>query len=152
MDMETGKFHAVADHRPDGSPVNEPVANGTVHYEALTPEEHAFLSLFPAHYRPALLVELRSKLFSTSSAFLLLNAGFRVSRMRWNGPGQFVVKQKGYPGGIPINKNTAECLGKPEGEVCFFRPYLLFCDTIGNLVPWVASQADLLGDDWFIRV
>ena len=25
----------------------------------------------------------------------------------------FVVLQRGYPDGIPINKNTAEALGKP---------------------------------------
>lgn len=77
-----------------------------------------------------------------------LRSGKRVTRQGWNGKGQFVVFQKAYPDGIPINKNTAEALGQPEGTIRSFRPYLMFSTVQGDLVPWVAAQSDLLADDW----
>lgn len=40
-----------------------------------------------------------------------LKAGKKVARAGWNGKGMFVVYQKGYPQGIPCNKQTAEAWG-----------------------------------------
>lgn len=37
-----------------------------------------------------------------------LKAGKRVTRRGWNGKGLSVVYQKGYPQGIPCNKQTAD--------------------------------------------
>lgn len=72
----------------------------------------------------------------------------RISRMGWNGPGQFVVFQEGYPDGIAINANTARATGLPEGTRAVFRPYLMMCTVDGSFVPWLASMTDLLADDW----
>jgi hypothetical protein len=33
--------------------------------------------------------------------------------------------------------------------VCAFRPYLMLKTADDEFVPWVASQSDLLADDWF---
>lgn len=74
----------------------------------------------------------------------------KVSRTGWNGKNMYVVLQKGYPNGIPINKNTAEATGLPEGTVCVFRPYLAMKTVDNEFVPWVASQSDLLAEDWFV--
>ncbi|MGW0061415.1 DUF2829 domain-containing protein [Streptosporangium sandarakinum] len=74
----------------------------------------------------------------------------RLSREGWNGSGMFVVLQAGYPDGIAINKNTSEATGIPEGTVCAFRPYLMMFTAQRDFVPWVASQTDLLADDWKI--
>lgn len=74
--------------------------------------------------------------------------GARIARSGWNGNGMFVVYQKGYPDGIPINANTAEATGIPQGTVCVFRPYLMMKTTQGDFVPWVISQTDALADDW----
>lgn len=79
-------------------------------------------------------------------ALELLKAGFRMRRAGWKG--MFVVLQKGYPDGIPINANTSRALGLPEGTVCKFRPYLMFSGSDGSFVPWVTSQTDVLADDW----
>ena len=49
---------------------------------------------------------------------------------------------------ILINTNTAKATGKPEGTLCVFRPYLMMLTAQGDFVPWVASQSDLLADDW----
>lgn len=74
--------------------------------------------------------------------------GGRITREGWNGIGLYVVFQKGYPGGIAINANTAEATHLPEGTVRIFRPYLMMCTVDGSFVPWVASQTDLLAYDW----
>lgn len=76
--------------------------------------------------------------------------GKKVYRDGWNGKGMFVVYQKAYPDGISINKNTQEALGLPEGTICKFLPYLLMKTADGSFVPWLASQTDLLAEDWCI--
>lgn len=83
-----------------------------------------------------------------SLALESLKVGKKMQRTGWNGQGMFVVYQRGYPEGIGLNKNTAEALGKPEGTVVAFRPYLMMYTAQGDCVPWVASQTDLLADDW----
>jgi hypothetical protein len=72
----------------------------------------------------------------------------RIWRSGWNGPGQFVVYQKGYPDGIAINANTAEATGIPQGTVKSFRPYLMLHTVQGDFVPWTPSVSDVLADDW----
>ncbi|MFE6284341.1 DUF2829 domain-containing protein [Streptomyces sp. NPDC057877] len=81
-------------------------------------------------------------------ALKALKEGARVTRPGWNGKGMYVVHQKGYPDGIPINANTAQATGIPEGTVCVFRPYLMMRTADGSFVPWVISQTDALADDW----
>lgn len=83
-----------------------------------------------------------------SEALGLVKDGARIARTGWNGKGMFVVHQKGYPDGIPINANTAEATGIPQGTVCVFRPYLMMRTVDGSFVPWVISQTDALADDW----
>lgn len=79
-----------------------------------------------------------------------LKNGKRVRRDSWGG-GAWIVLQKGYPDGIPINANTAEATGLPVGTVCAFAPYIMMrtWDTpVGAFVPWVCSQTDMLAMDW----
>lgn len=87
-----------------------------------------------------------------SDALRLAKQGKRISRAGWNGKGQYVVLQKGYPDGIPINGNTAEATGIPEGTVCRFLPYLMFGTADGAFVPWVISQTDALASDWHVTL
>jgi hypothetical protein len=82
------------------------------------------------------------------SALPLLRLGRRMQRAGWNGKGMYVVLQKGYPDGIPINANTAQAIGQPEGTMCRFLPYLMMKTADGAFVPWLASQTDILADDW----
>ncbi len=83
-----------------------------------------------------------------SQALLACKGGSRITRTGWNGPGQYVVHQKGYPDGIAINANTAQATGIPEGTVCKFAPYLMMRNAQDVFVPWLASQGDVLADDW----
>lgn len=77
-----------------------------------------------------------------------LKSGKRVSREGWNGKGMYLAYQAGYPDGIPINKNTATATGLPEGTVCKFLPYIMMRTVDGSFAPWLASQTDILAEDW----
>ncbi len=79
-----------------------------------------------------------------------LKKGFKVSRAGWNGKGMFVVYQKGYPNGIPCNKQTAEAWGLKEGDPFVCNPYLQIKNVNGSHSMWVASINDILAEDWQI--
>lgn len=85
-----------------------------------------------------------------SAALRQCKNGNKITRTGWNGPGQYVVYQAGYPDDIAINENTARATGIEQGTVCRFAPYLMMRNAQGVFVPWLASQGDLLADDWEI--
>lgn len=65
----------------------------------------------------------------------------------------YVIWQKGYPQGIPINQNTAEATGLPEGTLCFFSPYMMRHFGGNRFAPYQLTQEDLAATDWepFVR-
>lgn len=77
-----------------------------------------------------------------------LKGGQRVTRPGWNGTGMWLAYQEGYPDGVVINANTARATGIGQGTVCKFRPYLMMRTAQRDFVPWVASQSDILAEDW----
>lgn len=79
-----------------------------------------------------------------------LKAGKKVTRSGWNGKGMWITYQKAYPDGIAINANTAEATGIPQGTVCKFLPYLMMKTVDNAFVPWLASQTDILAEDWSV--
>lgn len=83
-----------------------------------------------------------------SDALQRIKDGDKLTRTTWNGPGQYVVYQPGYPDGIAINANTARATGIPEGTVCRFRPYLMLCTADESFVPWAPTVSDVLAEDW----
>ena len=83
-------------------------------------------------------------------AIELAKSGKKITLTGWNGKGMFVVYQKGYPDGIPCNKQTAEAFGLSEGELFKVRPYLQMRCADGTHQMWAASQSDILADDWEI--
>jgi hypothetical protein len=74
--------------------------------------------------------------------------GCKIARKGWNGKNMFVVYQKGYPEGIPANKNTADAFGMNEGDLFKVRPYLQMRCADGTHQMWLASQSDILEEDW----
>lgn len=78
--------------------------------------------------------------------------GRKITRAGWNGKGMFVVYQKGYPEGIPCNKQTAEAFGLQEGDLFRVQPYLQMRCADGSHQMWLASQSDILADDWVMIV
>lgn len=65
-------------------------------------------------------------------ALYALKHGEKVARVGWNGKGQFIKMQV------------------PDENSKMRHPYLYISPVDGNLVPWVASQTDLLATDWFV--
>lgn len=65
-------------------------------------------------------------------ALAALNEGQRVTRAGWNGNGMWLALQV------------------PDANSKMRRRYLYMSPIDGDLVPWVASQSDLLADDWGI--
>lgn len=87
-------------------------------------------------------------MFGIGQAVKVMRDGYKVRRAGWNGKDMWLVYQRAYPDGIPINKNTAEATGLPEGTIRKFLPYIMMKTATGEFVPWVCSQTDLLAIDW----
>lgn len=81
-------------------------------------------------------------------ALTLLKQGEKAFRLGWNGKGMFVVMQKGYPDGIPCNKQTADAWGMNEGDLFRCEPYLQIRMANGSHAMWVPSINDVLANDW----
>lgn len=79
-----------------------------------------------------------------------MKKGFKVARRGWNGKGMFVVYQKGYPEGIPCNKQTADAWGMNEGDLFICNPYLQIKNPNRSHSMWVPSINDCLAEDWYI--
>ncbi len=90
------------------------------------------------------------KIFDFGLAICQMKSGKKVARSGWNGKGMYIVYQEAYPDGIPINQNTAKATGIPQGTVCKFLPYLMMKTADDSFVPWLASQTDILANDWVV--
>lgn len=88
--------------------------------------------------------------FTFGIALELLMKGCKVAREGWNGKGMFVVYQKGYPDGIPCNKQTAQAWGMNEGDLFKCNPYLQIRCANGSHSMWVPSINDCLAEDWVL--
>lgn len=107
-------------------------------YESWSPKE-----VFEAAYR-------KTDGMNFGLAIEAAKMGKRIARKGWNGKNMSVAYQKGYPDGIPCNKNTAEAWGMQEGELFKCRPYLQMRCADGTFQMWLATQSDILADDWYI--
>ena len=72
--------------------------------------------------------------------------GYRIARRGWNGKGMFLyyVPAAAYP---PATDVAKEAFG---GENVPYGAYIAMKTAQGNVVPWLASQTDMLADDWYI--
>lgn len=84
-------------------------------------------------------------MFEFGTALSILKEGGRVAREGWNGKGMFLFL---VPGSHFI-VNRPPLLGiYPEGTEIDYRSHIDMKTAQGDVVPWVASQSDLLSDDW----
>lgn len=80
-------------------------------------------------------------------AIRALKDGKRVAREGWNGKGMFLFL---VPGST-FNVSRAPLLGiYPEGTEINYHAHIDMKTAQGYVVPWLASQADVLSDDWAI--
>lgn len=74
-----------------------------------------------------------------------LRANGRVCRRNWNGKGMFLYLVPGSRFAV----NRPPLMGiYPEGTVIDYREHIDMRTADGSCVPWVASQTDILADDW----
>lgn len=120
------------------------------------PKDEGYLVCYPDGYEswsPKAVFEEAYRQTDNMNFGLAIEAmkkGFRVARYGWNGKNMSVAYQKGYPDGIPCNKNTAAAWGMQEGELFKCRPYLQMRCADGTFQMWLASQSDILANDWYI--
>ena len=85
--------------------------------------------------------------YDFSDALVALKDGKKVKRSGWNGPDQFVFLVTGST----FIVNRPPLLGiYPEGTEVNYHAHLDIKNQQGTVVPWLASQGDLLSDDWVI--
>lgn len=79
-----------------------------------------------------------------------LREGQRVSRPGWNGKGMFIFYNPGSKITVAPGRPLASTF--PVGTACEMRPYIMMktADPGLVLVPWLASQTDILAEDWEI--
>jgi hypothetical protein len=65
------------------------------------------------------------------TALQVLRAGGRIARSGWNGSGQWLALQV------------------PDEHSKMRKPYIYISPVDGELVPWLASQTDILATDWY---
>ena len=68
--------------------------------------------------------------FGIGTAVKEMQNGERVTRLGWNGPGQYLELQV------------------PDTMSKMTLPYIYIRTVQGDLVPWLASQTDILATDW----
>lgn len=115
----------------DGGKANHPDFAG---YISWSPKD-----VFEAAYQP-------TGALSFGHALVALQAGKAVARAGWNGKGMFLyhVGANAYP---PQTEIAKAAFG---GENVPYGAYIAMKTAQGNVVPWLASQTDVLANDWQI--
>ena len=94
-----------------------------------------------------LLVIIEEMIMDFGSALDQLKIGGKVARAGWNGKGMFLFL---VPGSTFI-VNRPPLLGiYPEGTEINYCPHIDMKTVDGSVVPWLASQTDVLAEDWIV--
>lgn len=72
------------------------------------------------------------KKYDFGMAIQLMRGGHRLARLNWNGKGQWLELQR------------------PDEHSKMTLPYIFITTVSGDRVPWLASQTDMLSEDWII--
>ena len=76
-----------------------------------------------------------------------IKIGNKARRAGWNGKGMFIF----LVNGSTFKVSRAPLLGiYPEGTEIKYHAHIDMRTADGQIVPWVASQSDMLSDDWLI--
>jgi len=117
----------------DGGKTNHPLHRG---YISWSPAD-----VFMVNYQ-------HTDALSFGHAVEMLKLGHKVARKGWNSKGMFLFL---VPGGT-INVTADRPLGMaaPDlvGTTLNYLPHVDMKTAQGDVVPWLASQSDILADDW----
>lgn len=82
-------------------------------------------------------------------ALTALKMGNRISRQGWNGKGMYLY-MVGAGRYQPTTETGHRIAASHQDYLVPYRPYIAMFTVDKDVVPWVASQSDLLMDDWII--
>jgi hypothetical protein len=76
-----------------------------------------------------------------------IKLGNKVSREGWNGKGMFIyyVSANSYPAS---GNKLGTLNGVFKDDLVPYKDYIAMKTVDNNIVPWVASQTDILAEDW----
>lgn len=83
---------------------------------------------------------LRPPTMDFGYAVKMMKEGKRVSRIGWNGKGMW----------LRLAESPTKTEYRIDGEVFGFLPYIQMKTADDKIVPWLASQTDVLAEDWVI--
>jgi len=93
-------------------------------------------------------VEVSEKaMFGFEIAIAILKDGGRVARKNWNGQKMFIFLVNGST--FKVNREPLISI-YPEGTEINYQSHIDMKTVDGSIVPWVASQTDLLANDYVI--
>jgi hypothetical protein len=81
-------------------------------------------------------------------ALTQLKDGRRVARSGWNGKGMFLILVPGSRFEVTADRPFGKAAPELVGQHVDYRPHIDMFTVDGAFVPWLASQSDLLADDW----
>lgn len=88
-----------------------------------------------------------ARTFSFSQALNYLKEGRRVARQGWNGKDMFLFLVPGWT----FKVSRPPLLGiYPEGTEVNYHAHIDMKTAQDTVVPWLASQTDLLAEDWIV--
>ena len=79
--------------------------------------------------------------FNFGEAIKYLKRGFKVKRQGWNGKNQYLVYVE------PYDNKFYEVIEKEDMPGTLY-PYIAMNTSSNVFVPWLASQTDMIEDDW----
>ncbi len=79
-------------------------------------------------------------------ALVALNHRLRVARAAWSGKDQYLFKKPGSTSVVEADRPLAKSM--PIGTRVEVHPYIAIKTAYNTIVPWTASQDDLLAEDW----
>lgn len=77
----------------------------------------------------------------------MMKQGYRVAREGWNGKDMFLYYVS--EGRYPVKMDAAAGIADKDGLV-EYSAYIALKTAQGYVVPWTASQTDILSTDWII--
>lgn len=83
-------------------------------------------------------------------ALAALKDGARVTREGWNGEGQWLILVPGSTITVAADRPLGKAVPSLVGQPVEYRPHIDIRTVGTELVPWVASQTDLLAEDWVV--
>lgn len=85
--------------------------------------------------------------YNFGTALEIARHGGKIARKGWNGEGMFLyyVPAASY---VPCTSIGEECA--TDGGKVPYGAYIAMKTAQGNVVPWLASQTDMLAEDWVV--